>query len=405
MDNVSIELWNQDATVKYGNLDKEAYDISYSTASPGGFKDFTCTVVRHPREYFEDIALCNIVRVYFDSEVVWEGEITDINRAFGESSEIQIAATGHVNRLKKRYTTEIFGAGGYGSDWILGYLLLDSDLNMYPDPFLLSNYISPADYAYPYGLDISPEMSYYDIMEKINECNAWRWEVWEKALADMSLVGGSLVVTKGQIRFVFEPWATAPEYIVYIEDCKGEINYNLDDIINYIHYTYTSDGTEYISGWYPNTTLGGAQDGPDPTSQALYKRRDGSMSFQEAIDATTPTAATSQLATMLKTALDLNKVMRPNTSITTTKLYAADGKTEIPLQSAQAGRVVEIRNLFPGELSLTQKQAVNELSTFRCVETSLAVADEMLSLSPGSGSISIDTMLAQLSANTNRNTE
>ncbi len=361
MKNVTVELWNRALTYQYPNIDAEIEQLKYSSILYGGFATCSFNVpTRDPKLFYPDLQPANVVKIRHDGLIVWEGLIVAPGLDIAAESALAIQAAGFVYRLKRRWSTASFGASVKGSTWITNNLIADTDLG------LTAATIQTGDYAFPNGLDLAPQAYYSDVLERVNAANGWHYGVWENRTFDFKAV------------------STSPDYYIDIEDCDSQIVPALDAIENYLRVSYTTDGSTYKYFNWPAT-------GPDATSAALYGRCDGTL----AIPGKATLAQAQQIATV---ALNERKVMRPATAIVARRVLSSTG-VEVPLEQVNArGKLVHIRGLYPGELTIENAQAINELSTFVVVHAEPDLEAGTVTLSPGTYGLQLDKRLARLEA-------
>ncbi len=350
--NLTFEIWNPALTERYASMDHLLENIEYGSVDPGGYSTFRAEVKLDPRLVYPELTVANIIRAYHGENIVWEGRLSTISRNISDMVRFGIEADGFSERLNSRFTTVSVGAEK-GSTWMTDHLLTDSDLG------LQTGTISTLDYTFPAnGIDASPRKTYADMLQAINAPNGWSYGVWAERA------------------FSFAAKSASPAYIVDITDCDSELEYGLENIINYLFYSYTADG-----GTYAYSTLS------DAASIAMYGRRDGELEI--------PGKATAAQALQIATVyLNERKVMRPRSAVVARRIFDTQ-YNEVPIYEVPAGPAVFIEGLFPGELSITAAWAINEMSTFNIVESVVDVTGGTVSLSPGDYASQASRMVAR----------
>lgn len=75
--------------------------ITFSTAIPGGFRDFSCTLMRRHDYAYEDLNALDEVRVVgAGNQTVWEGRVAELPRSHGETMTITCTAVGWQSHLR-----------------------------------------------------------------------------------------------------------------------------------------------------------------------------------------------------------------------------------------------------------------------------------------------------------------
>ncbi|MBU0533158.1 hypothetical protein KKB44_06720 [Candidatus Micrarchaeota archaeon] len=361
-DSLTLELWSPDGiTTRYDNLDDEIRNLKYGSRSPGGFSACSWEMYRSPQRLFDDIGITNTVRIYHGPRLVWHGQIVSVQRTIGDEVTLAVQADGFSGRLKTRLTTTGVAAGQKGSDWITGVLLADADLDFD------AGVINTADFAFPYGVDMSPHITFEEGLNRINKANGYYW--------------GITGVTPGTFRPVFDwyPKPEAPDLYVSIEESDSDLAYSVDDVINFVRYAYTIDGSTYQYGYVQ-----------DAASQGRWRRRDGEIALQGKANS----ATAIQVATVF---LNERKLLKPQTSFTCRTVHDAAGAV-IPVFEVLAGPVLRIPDLFPAEMIIADAETVNEMSTFEVVEAVVDVDAGCVTVAPGRTGLALEKMLAYLDA-------
>lgn len=370
-----IEIYDRTGSQRLSVITTEVENPEYTHISPGGYGTLTFDLKRDPKLRYIDIALMNIVRVYIPGRrrPVWEGEITNLPRRMSVNPAdrgVSVEASGCVSWMRSRVVTAPFASGKI-STWISSHMLGDLGYvwaSGSPHP--------TGEFSFPEGIDVSQHRRYYELIEDANATMGWDWGV--------GLMEG------GKPQFYFEPYSQTPDYYVDYEDCESDMDYSVDGVENVIRYRYTDLDEIEHEGWYPN-------DGnpthavPDADSVALYRRRDGEF------ERTEPTSSTV-INAMLAQQHDERKVLRPASSLTTSKVYGSDGLTVIPVEECESGKVLFIRGLFPASLTRDESMRVNELSTFRVVETKVISHEGIVEFAPASCASTLAEMLARVDA-------
>lgn len=366
----TVEIWTPDLTYIYPNIDEKIEALTYSSAMCGGCATCSFTVHGYPWKYYPEFALGNVVRIRSRHQIVWEGRISAPSYDM-ESFQLSIQADGYIERLKSRLSTVSMSDSQYGGAWITANLIGDTDLGY------LAGTISNG-YQFPVGLDFAPEIYYADAVAKINEANGFQYGFFPPPCSN--LVGN---------RFDFrDNRSSPPDYYLDIQDCEGkQIQYTLEGIENYLHVSYCTDpndNSSYAYFWWPDG-------GPDAISEGLYGRRDGILVVPDM--STLP-----QAQQWAATALELRKRLRPSTDIVAHKITDPYG-VEVPLTLVQAGKVLHIRGLNPGEFTLLTAQSINELCTWPIVMATMDIGNDAVTLSPGGLATGLDIQLARAEMN------
>lgn len=349
---ITVEQWTPDGTQMYPQMDEEIQEIKYSSLMFGGYATLAFSHYRKPWVYDPALQINNIVKVLSDHGIRWEGKISGIN--IGTDAKTTIEADGIIGRMKKLISTSNVATGEKGSSWITDHCLSVAGLT--------AGNITTGDYAFPAGINFQPEIFLVPALEKINACNGYVYGP-----------GSGMI-------FDYHPMSTTPDYYLDIEDCDTQIKYSIENIENYLHVTYSLDGTNYLYFWWPAA-------GPAEPSATIYGRCDGVL--------VVPNISTLDHAQQMATvALNWRKRMHPATSIVARKITDANG-AEIPIPTVGAGKLLHMRGLYPTVETITQTQAVNELSTFEVVMAAVDIDAETVTLSPGAVGDNLPMMLAQ----------
>lgn len=366
---ISLELWNPAETYRYPSIEAEVEGLRFGTMLGVGFSTCDFELKRSPRRYHDDIKPTNLVVIRAGRKVAWKGEIIAPVTQVGSEIITPVENDGLGYRLATRANTAAFSSGK-GSTWITNNLIADTDLG-----FAAAN-VNTGDYSFPYGIDLFPVSFYAETLEKINKANGYFYGVWEDG-------------------FYFHPYSASAEYEVRAEDAKYELNYSIENIENCLYVSYTVNGSVYKYFWYPNSDMvnytGTAV--PDADSEALYRRRDGTLVIQGK-------ASLVQAAATAAVALAERKRMRPASSFVVSRVTDAVTGQEVPLPLVRAGSIVHIRDLYPSKMNPTDAQIVNELSTFEIAETSYDVVTGELTISPGTMGLMMEKILARIEAKT-----
>ncbi len=369
----TVEIWNSTMTYRYPNMDAEIEGLKFSSIIYGGFATCSFTLYRKPWKYFPELALGNIVQVRSRHKIVWSGRLA-APQADTTDLRISIEADGPIERLKSRLSLVSLAAGAKGSAWITTNLIGDTDL-----AYSAGN-IYTSDYAFPAGMDFLPDVYYAEAVEKINSANGYRYGFFPPAQTH-------LLQAK---YFDFYPVSSTPDYYLEMADCETRIQYTLEGIENLLRVTYSPDGNIYKYFWYPNTDMTNftGTPVPDATSLALYGRRDGRL--------VVPGSATlAQAAQLASIALAWRKRLRPAADIVATRITDTTGAV-VPLPEVEAGKVLHIRGLNPGEFTLLTAQSVNELCTWPIVLAEPDIDAGTVTLSPGGLSNALERVLARM---------
>jgi len=361
---ISLQLWTPDGASKYPSIESEVEELHFGTMAGIGFSVCSWKLKRSPRYYYPDLRPTNLVVIRDGKKVAWEGEIINPGTEVEAGFEMPVECDGTGYRLATRWSEASLGNGTRGTDWMAANLLTDTDLN-----YEAGRIDAGDDFEFPTGIDLSPQSYYSETLFKINKSNGWFYGVWEGR------------------KFYFHPFAAQAEYEVAVEDAKFSLNYSIEEIENYLRVSYTEDGTNYNYFNWPAT-------GPEQTSKDLYRRRDGTLASQGYMNL----AEAEQMATVV---LNERKRMRPKTSFKVMKVTDTVTGAEVPKALVRAGTVVHIKDLYPGRLSRTHQQIVNELSTFALMETNCdvtPVGEVELTISPGTMGLMMEKMLARIEA-------
>jgi hypothetical protein len=362
--NLSVELWNQDETERYPNIDDEIEDLNFSSIAGLGFATCTFTVKRSPRYYYDDLKPTNVVIVRNPAKVVWQGEIINPGVEIGDTATMPVQCDGSGYRLATRLTTATFGAEKL-STWITDHLLPNEDLGFSSAD---GDYFDTDDYTFPYGIDIGASTTgnyFAEVLEKGNKANGYFYGVWEDKT------------------FYYHPYPSEADYIIDVDEegTETSLAYSLEDIVNYLRVSYSPDGSSYSYFWWPT-------DGPDEDSEELYRRRDGTLAVQGQ-------ASLTQAQTMGTVYLNEHKRMRPKSSFVCKTVRDTNGR-EVDPSEVRAGKVAHIENLYSIESTISDARGINELSTFEIAQASYA--DGRVTVSPGEMGLMMEKILARIEA-------
>lgn len=361
----TIELWNRDQTQKYPNIDGEIQALKFSSLMYGGFATCSFELYRKPWMYYPDLALLNRVIIRSRHQIVWAGAISAPG-ADTTDLKISVQADGSIGQMKSRLAIVSLGEGLHGGTWITTHI----DELGYDEGTIADGY------EFPSGIDFSAGALFPDAVDQINKANNYRYGFFPP-------VQSNYLDARA---FDFTPFSATPEYYLDMADCETNIQYTLEGIVNVLYVQHSIDGSAQSYFWYPHD--GSDNPVPDATSMALYGRRDGQL--------TIPGVSThTQAVQIAQVALDLNKRMRPASDIVARRVTDTTGAEAIPLAEIQAGRVLHIRGLNPGEFTLLEAQSVNELCTWPIVMTSVDVDAGTVTLSPGGLGTTLDKLLAR----------
>lgn len=339
---LTIEIFDTSGNTKYGNIDSEINSLRFSGKKGIGYDSCTFTIVRDVRFSHPDLKIMNVVKIWAGDRRAWEGLITSANIQMAEDTGLEITCQGYYELLRKRlYIQGIdrdimipLTAGMKGSDWIIGCLLTDTNLE-----FNEGN-IDTNDYEFPIDLELGDEPYYSTILEKINEYNGYEMGVGEDR------------------KFDFYPQPSTIAYKVRIEDCQTNLMYERGNIENRLYVIYTTDGgTTYNKVWW----VEGAED-----SIELYGWCDGVLRIEE----TCTPAMAQQKATV---ALQERKSMKPATDLTLERLYDINTGTEADPRLIKPSTSVFIENLGTLQTSIDNAAVLNDMSTFEITETEFEV--------------------------------
>lgn len=352
---LELEISSPNGSIKYPSIHKDISGLTFTTAFGLGFGQASFTVVRHPYDLVDDLVLTNKVRILSGSDVPWEGEIT--NRGVNATGSVPIVADGYGHRLSSRLTTTSVGAER-GSSWITNNILGDTDLGYQAGTI---NY--GADFLFPYGINLQPEAFYLDALDKINAPNGYVIAVWEDKTIH------------------FHPQPVNPQYIVRTDVGELDLNFLMEGIENYLHVTYSLDGSTPSYFWWPS-------DGPDPDSASLYHRRDGVLVVPGQ-------SSLAQAQATAQVALNWRKRIRPMSDFIAYRVWDATTGQEVNPATLRCGFVVYMENLFPSEGTLASKAIMNDVSTFMVVGTKYDRTTGLPTLSPGARGLTIENLLAR----------
>ena len=363
---VTLEIWNPDMTYRYPSMAGEFEGIKFSSIMYGGFAAFTASACRRPWRHYPEFALGNIIQVRSRHQIVWSGRISAPTIDTSDL-RIDLEADGPIERLKSRLTLTSLAAGTCSGNWITTNLIGDSDLG-YLAGAISDGYRFPTDGQ---GADFSPATYYADAVEQLNSVNGYRYGFFSPPIS---------CVLRARY-FDFAPLSTTPDYYLDMADCQSQIQYTTEGIENYLRVTYSPNGSTYKYFWHPAT-------GPDPASAALYGRRDGRLEVPGVV-------SRAHAEAVAAIALAWRKTLRPATDIVATRITDVTGAT-VPLPEVQPGRVLHIRGLNPGEFTLSEAQAVNQLCTWPIVLTEPDLDMGTITLSPGGLSSTMDRIMARM---------
>ena len=363
---LSLEIWNPGETFKYQSIEDEIESPIFGSLLGVGYSTFDFGIKRSSRYSYDELSLTNRVIIRDGRKIVWKGEIACVEIGVSDTIQAKVECDGLGVRLSTRLTTATFGNETL-SNWITDHLYTDADLDI-PEGFMETD-----DFEFPFGIDIDAGNlgNYFaEVLEKGNKANGRFYGVWEDGL-------------------YYHAYPTTADYEVEAEDAKYTLRYTIEDIVNYLRVSYTADGTNYSYFWWP-------AGGVDATSEALYRRRDGTL-------AVTGQASEAQAQAQGTVYLNDHKVMRPQSSFEVTRVISTATGQEVPLSEIKAGSGVHIKDIHPTVYTPAQAQVINELSTFKIAETSCEMGRRAVSkctISPGMLSLSMEKMLARIEART-----
>jgi len=361
----TVELWSPDRSYRYPNIDKELQALKFSSIMYGGFATCTFELYRKPWVHYPDLALGNKVAIRSRHQIVWYGSIaapaTDTT-----DLKLSIQADGPIENLKTRLALVNLLAATKGSTWIIANLIGDLGYG--------AGNIYTSDYEYETGIDFTAGVAYSEAVTDINKGDNYRYGFFPPAQSNYTSAEG----------FDFWPISSTPEYYLDMADCDTKIQYTQEGIENVLYVKYNDGADHYF--WWPHG--GGGVAIPDAASVALYDRRDGKLD----ISGTVTLAEAEHLA---QVALDWRKRIRPAADITARKITDVNG-AEVPLAEVQAGRVLHIRGLNPGEFTLLTAQSLNELCTWPIIMSAPDIDACTVTLSPGGLGNTLDKLLARV---------
>lgn len=347
---VNVEIWTPDESAQY--TVEPVQGLRFSHALGLGYATCTFSLRRDPRIWYDDLTLTNVVKIATDT-VRWSGEITTVGL---RDTQIDVDCQGPAYRLESRRTTASFGLTTKASSWITTNIIGDADLG-----FTAGN-VATTDYQFPLGIDLGDSSTYMEAVEKFQKANNWIFKVED-----------------GKVYWYPKP--TTPEYLVKVEETEIDMARALEGVENYLRVEWTDalEATSYF--WWPAT-------GPDATSEALYRRRDGYLQ----IPGHSTEAQAQQMATIV---LNERKVLRPQTSLTAVEVRSLPDYTPIPKEELQSGELVTIEGLYIADVGIDSAQALNELTTFEVALVEYEKDTDTVTLSPGTIGLSTEKVLAR----------
>lgn len=105
------------------NPESQAADIQFSTAMPGGFDTFSCSLARDPKRSYFDVEELADIKVYGPGgQIAWEGQLQQLPDQGGSSSALNPAGVGYQDLLN--------------DDSGAAMIYIDQDLSNWTDPSL-----------------------------------------------------------------------------------------------------------------------------------------------------------------------------------------------------------------------------------------------------------------------------
>jgi hypothetical protein len=362
----TLEIWDSADAYKFPNIDEDIQGLKFAGSMYGGFLTCSFDVYRKPWKFYPEFQLSNIIKIRSRHQIVWQGRISGPGYQTSDY-KVSVEADGPNERLKTRMSLVSLGAAAHGGAWINTNLIGDADLG-----YTAGSINATTDYAFPSGIDFSPDVYYLDAVESINKANGFRYGVFKPRLSNV-------LTAKA---FDFTSMSTAPDYYLDMQDCDTKIQYVLEGIENRLRVSYSADGgTTYSYFWWPDSS-------GDLASKSLYGLRDGKL----VVPGTATVGQAQQLAGI---ALARSKRLRPATEIVAYRITDITG-AEVPLPEVQPGGILHIRGLNPGEFTLLTAQSVNELCTWPIVMASPDVDAERITLSPGGLPNTLNTLMSRM---------
>jgi hypothetical protein len=342
------------------DLRSEISGLTYSFNMPGGPGTLTFNISRNPREYWSDIEPSRALKLYYEGELKWAGDIDGVSRKISEKTQYAVSCVGWCGRLKTNgpdadHTYDL-AVNEKLSTYIIAHILTDTELGFSTD----TTYIDTNDFEIVSGIEVYPGKPWWDIvMEAIKYSGYDFWVDTDK-------------------RIHYQPKSSSVDYEIRLSDCKeSDLDRNRDKLINWVQYAYTPDGAIY-----------GYVTAEDTDSQAIHGIR---RAWESASSTCTPAEA-QQLA---DTYIALNGKLKPSSSVTTDIIRNAQKQLITPFD-CEAGKVLQIPDLITQEESVSVYNAINEYCTWQIAELTVNVDEFMGAFSPGNLATRLDTMLAQL---------
>ena len=357
----TVELWNSAMTYRYPNLDDEVEGLRFSSLMYGGFATCSFRLYRKPWRHYPELAVGGVVQIRSRHQIVWAGRIS-APTADTSNLSIDVEADGPIEMLKRRLSLVSLSSAQYGGAWITDNVLPEFDL----ESGVVEN-----GYQFSSGMDFSPHVYYAEAVEQINSANGYRYGFFTPQLSS---------ALKAKF-FDFHAVSQTPDYYLDMADCQSQIQYTIEGVENRLRVTYSPDGSLQKYFWWPD-------ENGDPTSVGLYGLRDGTLD----IPGVSSLARAQQVATV---ALNWRKVLRPASDIVASRITDTAGN-DVPLPEVQPGRVLHVRGLNPGEFTLTEAQAVNQLCTWPIVLAENTVDAGTITLSPGGLSAAIERVMSRM---------
>lgn len=342
------------------SLKSEMYGLTPTFVFPGGPGTMQFKLKRDPRDYWPDLEPSNIIKMWYEGELKWAGEIEGIVRNIEKESEFSVDCLGWAALLKLMgppadhdYDLD---PGEKLSEYLVRCILADTSLG-----FTEGN-IDSNDFVIVSGRVYYPGKCWWDIIDDGNKFSGYDW--WVDPYK----------------RFHFQPKSSTPDYYVNLSDCvKSSLDKKRGDgLRNWIQYGYAPVSTTY----YVTSE--------DTDSQ----QRHGKRCKWETISGICTEDEAQQAADVY---ISLHSKLKPSSSITTDRIRNRN-KVFISPFDVEYGKILQVPDMLSDEENIYNAQVVNETSTWQMMEVAMNIDEMNVSLSPGGAQTRLDVMLAKLEA-------